>query len=126
MTEETTIWQDLRACKKEKFDADRARFLADAQAADDGGWTKHTQWHWSRMVNGERLDYWPSRKKYQYRGKVKRGDVMKIVKQAATRCKHCHTPMQPASPSSKPTPARRISRAARLSPCPPPPPGQAD
>lgn len=94
MTEETTIWQDLKACKKEKFDADRARFLADAQAADDGGWTKHTQWHWSRMLNGERLDYWPSRKKYQYRGEVKRGDVMRIVRQAATRCKHCHTPMQ--------------------------------
>jgi len=46
------------------------------------------------MVNGERLDYWPSRKKYQYRGKVKRGDVMQIIRRAATRCKHCHTPMQ--------------------------------
>lgn len=79
MTEETTIWQDLKACKKEKFDADRARFLAKAQAADDDGWTKHTQWHWSRMVNGERLDYWPSRKKYQYRGEGRRGDVMQIV-----------------------------------------------
>lgn len=95
MTEETTIWQDLKACKKAKFDADRARFLADAQAADDGGWTKHTQWHWSRVVNGERLDYWPSRKKYMFRGKVKRGNVMQIVKHAATRCRHCHTSMQP-------------------------------
>lgn len=95
MTEETTIWQDLKACKKAKFDADRAHFLAEAQAADDGGWTKHTQWHWSRMVNGERLDYWPSRKKYQYRGKVKRGDVMQIIRRAAARCKNCSTPMRP-------------------------------
>ena len=98
MTEETTIWQDLKACKKAKFDADRARFLAEAEAADDGGWTKHTQWHWSRMVNGHRLDYWPSRKKYQYRGGVKRGDVLRIVRQAATRCKHCHAPMSPGGP----------------------------
>ena len=95
MTEETTIWQDLKACKKAKFDADRARFLDEAEAADDGGWTKHTQWHWSRMVNGHRLDYWPSRKKYQYQDEVKRGDVLRIVRQAATRCKHCRAPMQP-------------------------------
>ena len=83
MTEETTIWQDLKACMKEKFDADRASFMEQAQAADDGGWTKHTQWHWSRVVDGERLDYWPSRKKYQYRGQIRRGDVMRVVRGAA-------------------------------------------
>jgi len=76
------MWDALRAHKRKKFDADRARFLADAQASDDGGWTKHTEFHWSRMVNGERLDYWPSRKKFQFRGKVKRGDVMAIVRAA--------------------------------------------
>lgn len=83
MDEETTIWQDLATIKKAKFDADRTRFMTEAQAADDGGWTKHTQWHWSRIVDGERLDYWPSRKKYQYRGEVKRGDVMKLINKRA-------------------------------------------
>ena len=73
------IWDALKAHSKEKFDADRARFMLDAIALDDGGWHKHTQHHWSRMVNGERLDYWPSRKKYQWRGKVRRGDVYKIT-----------------------------------------------
>lgn len=58
---------------KQKFDADRARFLREAKTADDGGWTKHTDYHWSRTVRGKRLDYWPSRKKWQYDGKVLRG-----------------------------------------------------
>jgi hypothetical protein len=74
------IWDDLKACKKEKFDADRKRFMQQAIAQDDGGWTKHTQFHWSRLVDGERLDYWPSRKKFQWKGRVQRGNVMRIVR----------------------------------------------
>ena len=31
------------------------------------------------MVAGHRLDFWPSRKKFQYRGKVRRGDVFKFI-----------------------------------------------
>ena len=82
MTDKDPIWDALKEHSKEKFDRDRAAFLAKAQKDDDGGWTKHTEHHWSRTVNGERLDYWPSRKKYQYKGKVKRGDVMRIVRGA--------------------------------------------
>jgi hypothetical protein len=74
------IWDALKQHSKDKFAADRARFLADAKSVDDGGWTKHTEFHWSRSVNGERLDYWPSRKKFQYRGQVRRGNVMRIIK----------------------------------------------
>ena len=83
MSDRDPIWDALKQHSKEKFDADRQRFLADAQSHDDGGWTKHTEFHWSRMVDGERLDYWPSRKKFQYRGKVQRGNVMRIVRAAA-------------------------------------------
>jgi hypothetical protein len=79
-TDRDPIWDALKEHSKSKFDADRQRFLTKAKAQDDGGWTKHTEHHWSSTVNGERLDYWPSRKKYQWRGKVQRGDVMKIVK----------------------------------------------
>lgn len=73
MSDRDPFWDALKQHKQEKFNADRARFMSAAQADDDGGWTKHTQWHWSRTVNGERLDYWPSRKKFQWRGQVNRG-----------------------------------------------------
>jgi hypothetical protein len=79
MSERDPIWDALKSNAKEKFDADRASFLANAIRVDDGEWVKHTPHHWSRMVTGERLDYWPSRKKYQWRGKVQRGDVMKVI-----------------------------------------------
>ena len=83
MSDRDPIWDALKQHKNAKFDADRKQFLAQANQQDDGGWTKHTEFHWSRMVGGDRLDYWPSRKKYQYRGKVMRGDVMKVVRAAA-------------------------------------------
>lgn len=79
MTDRDPIWDALKAHSKEKFDADRERFMADAVAEDDGGWTKHTEWHWSRTVAGKRLDYWPSRKKFQYAGKVMRGDIQQFI-----------------------------------------------
>ncbi|MEL6859319.1 MAG: hypothetical protein AAFO74_13110 [Pseudomonadota bacterium] len=67
------IWDALKERSKSKFDADRKRFLTEATACDDGGWTKHTPYHWSREINGERLQYWPSRKKWMWRGNVYRG-----------------------------------------------------
>jgi len=73
------IWDIIKEDRKQKFDGDRARFLAEAKAADDGAWTKHTEFHWSRMISGHKLDFWPSRKKFQYRGKVRRGDVYRFM-----------------------------------------------
>lgn len=72
-------WDALKQFSKGKFDADRQRFLSEAVAADDGGWVRHTQYHWSRMVAGSRLDYWPSRKKFQFCGRVMRGDVLAFI-----------------------------------------------
>lgn len=74
------IWDAMKAAAKERFDADRAKFLGAALMSDDGHWTKHTEFHWSRQVEGKRLDYWPSRKKYQYDGRVMRGDVMAFIR----------------------------------------------
>lgn len=74
------VWDAMKKYSKDKFDSDRKRFLADAVSSDDGGWTKHTEYHWSRMVAGSKLDYWPSRKKWQWRGKVQRGDVASFIK----------------------------------------------
>jgi hypothetical protein len=85
MSNRDPIYDATKQHFKEKFDADRARFMAEAVAADDGGWTKHNEHHWSRDVQGHRLDYWPSRKKFQFKGKVRRGDVMAIVRMTASR-----------------------------------------
>jgi hypothetical protein len=84
MTDRDPIWDALKKRSQGKFDADRTRFLQQAQSDDDGGWTKHTEFHWSRVINGERLDYWPSRKKFQYRGQVLRGlrAMYKIIRAA--------------------------------------------
>ena len=76
------IWDALKEHSRDKFNADRARFATEANAADDGGWHKHNPHHWSRMVGPDRLDYWPTRKKYQFRGKVRRGDVYAVIRRA--------------------------------------------
>ncbi|MFI3902548.1 hypothetical protein [Ochrobactrum sp. S1502_03] len=80
--------EDFEAIKEysaDKFNSDRKRFLSDAIAHDDGGWTKHGEYHWSRMVNGYRLDYWPSRKKFQFKGRVMRGDVASFIRRQALK-----------------------------------------
>ncbi len=81
MTDKDPAWEAIKDRAKSKFDADRKQFLKKAVASDDGLWTKHTEFHWSRLVAGQRLDYWPSRKKFQYEGKVKRGDVVRFIKE---------------------------------------------
>lgn len=49
-------------------------------AADDTGWSKHTDTHWYRMVDGEKLHYWPSANKWLYRGKYYRGGLPKSIR----------------------------------------------
>lgn len=70
----------IRDYTKDKFAADKSMFLKNAKSDDDGGWAKHSEFHWSRQLSGYRLDYWPSRKKFQYRGKVRRGDIYQFIK----------------------------------------------
>jgi len=55
----------------------KARNLASASKE---GWHLHTEYHWSRTLNGKRLDYWPSRNKFQYDGKVMCGDVVGFIR----------------------------------------------
>lgn len=74
------IWDAIKQHKKEKFDSDRRSFMEKAIADDDGEWVKHTDYHWSRFVAGKKLDYWPSRSKYQYDGKVMRGNVLAFIR----------------------------------------------
>ena len=62
------LFRDLKAHNMRRA----AKNLA---SADPAGWVKHTPWHWSREFNGKRPDYWPSRNRFQYEGKVMTGDV---------------------------------------------------
>lgn len=61
-------------------EADRERKAKNLAAADPAGWTIHTELHWSRTLAGKRLDYWPSRNKFQYNGRVMTGDVNGFIR----------------------------------------------
>ena len=37
--------------------------------ADLTGWSQHTIYHYSRMVEGKKMDYWPSTGLVMYKGK---------------------------------------------------------
>lgn len=42
-------------------------------------WKVHSQYHWSMIVNGKQLDYWPTKSKFQYDGNVQTGDVYEFI-----------------------------------------------
>lgn len=58
----------------------RLSLMAEAVINDDGGWTKHSDFHWSRIVAGKKLDYYPSKGKFQFGGKIKHSDVYAFIK----------------------------------------------
>ncbi|RUR52734.1 hypothetical protein [Vreelandella populi] len=58
----------------------KERKRKNLEKADPTGWTQHTEYHWSRMLNGKRLDYWPSTTRFMYQGKTHRGDVMGFIR----------------------------------------------
>lgn len=49
-------------------------------AADPTGWLQHTPYHWSRYIDGKKLDYWPSRRKWMYEGRVMNGDIEGFIR----------------------------------------------
>lgn len=67
------MFRDMRAEDQKR----RERNLANA---DPTGWTQHTPYHWSRKLNGKTLDYWPSRNKFAYEGKVLTGNVAHFIR----------------------------------------------
>ena len=64
---------------KDQKEWDKNRREKNLAAADPSGFTKHTEYHWSMDLNGKRLDYWPSRNKFQYDGRIMTGDVRKFI-----------------------------------------------
>lgn len=68
-------FRDMREFKK----IEKEKRLAKA---DTTGWVKHTEWHYSRTVNGKLLNWWPSTCKAQYDGAMVYGSrtVEKLFK----------------------------------------------
>ena len=67
------VFRDMREMNKKRKER-------NLENADKSGWTEHSEYHWSRNLNGKRLDYWPSRNKFQYEGRVMCGDVKGFVR----------------------------------------------
>lgn len=68
MGEQAEIWQAM----KERRQAGKNRNYQEALDADwPVTWFRHTDYHWSVRINGEKFDYWPSTKKMGYMGVYK-------------------------------------------------------
>lgn len=48
---------------------------------DPTGWTKVSEWHYYRTLQGKRLDYWPSTGKFRHgSGRTMHGDVNGFIR----------------------------------------------
>jgi len=62
-TSDTTLdYQALKAYNKEK----KVKRLA---SACEEWWSKHTPYHWYRILEGGKLDYWPSTGRCMWKGR---------------------------------------------------------
>lgn len=43
-------------------------------------WTKFSATHWQRRIDGQILDYWPTRKKWRFADKTRVGDVEAFIR----------------------------------------------
>lgn len=77
-------WKAFKAVqKKDRHEAAKALF--DAATQPMPGWTKHTEWHWSRDLAGSRMDYWPSTGKWKWRGRYFHGTPYNTARFIAKR-----------------------------------------
>lgn len=71
---------DMREVFDDMREHSRRRRKRNMEVANPAGWMLHTQWHWSRILDGYRLDYWPSKNKWKYKGKIEQGDIIGFIK----------------------------------------------
>ena len=57
------VFNSMKAATK----VHRAEML---EQADTTGWTRHTEYHFSRVFSGERIEWWPSGGKAKYKGSM--------------------------------------------------------
>lgn len=65
----TAVWVSIKAKAVKK--AKRGKLI---------NWMKHTNVHWQAYIGGDRLDYWPTKRKWRFRGETRTGDVEKFIK----------------------------------------------
>lgn len=53
--------------------------------ASKEGWHLYSPYHWSRSLNGKRLDYWPTKSKFMYEGQIITGDVAEFIKKHSAK-----------------------------------------
>lgn len=70
--EDWEVFDLIKAERKAKREKSRGTF---GQTAIQLGWTRHVETHYSRDLDGSRVDYWPGPKKWRYKGKMMFGDV---------------------------------------------------
>ena len=58
---------DFYRAMREDKKRHHAKMLA---AANTDGWTRHTEYHYSRIFNGKRVDWWPGSGKAMIDGKM--------------------------------------------------------
>jgi len=75
---------DMREVFDDMMQHNRARKAKNLASADPSGWTIHTKYHWSRDLNGKRLDYWPSKNKFQYDDRIMCGDVSGFIRKRSS------------------------------------------
>ena len=68
-------YEVFREIEKQRKDR-RAKRLANTP---DEGWSKHTETHWYRFIDGEKLHYWPSANKWLFKGKYYRGALPEAI-----------------------------------------------
>jgi hypothetical protein len=75
-------WGALKAMRKEA-QVHRSQLRSEwEQKFDRGelvGWTRFSETHYRFVLNGLPLDYWPGKKKWQYQGKIHKGDVLGFI-----------------------------------------------
>lgn len=71
--EDWEVFDLLRQERKEKRAERREAFTGGE------GWKQHTDTHWSYMLLGQHLDYWPGPMRFRWRGKTMNGDVKAFI-----------------------------------------------
>ena len=60
------------------YKAKKAERRSEFQGGE--GWRKFSNTHWRYTLNGKPLDFWPGPAKWQYEGRISRGDVREFIK----------------------------------------------
>ena len=65
---------------KSMKEADKERRVNNLENADLSGFTRHDTYHYSCYLQEKRLDYWPSKNKWMWKGKIYHGKVQEFIK----------------------------------------------